>query len=72
MRLRAVRGHGAGDAEAAVEFTLDGANPDIRIVHLDSRAMPWPAQSTSAKGELFLKSSPRVSIRPLSGQNMNE
>ena len=29
-------------------------------------------QPTSAKGELFLKSSPRVSITPVSGQNINE
>lgn len=33
-----LRGQGAGDIEATVEFALDGANPDVRVVQLDNRA----------------------------------
>ena len=33
-----LRGYGGGDIEATVEFAVNGANPDIRILQLESRA----------------------------------
>ena len=55
------------DSGLDLEFVPSSAN--FVLVRVGDGTL---GQSTAAKGELFLKSSPRVSIRPLSGQNMSE